>query len=219
MVGVQARSACTLGVQARWWWVPHALHAYGHGQHHKDEQAVVHEEVHEAQPEALRDDDVGRVTDQRCRATDGGRESGGEVYQDEIRMGDSLSKAGPKSVQRVESWRIVQRGDGNRGDAQKGTEGTLICLQSEMVTGPRRRTQVTLSRKAERTPDNIERRTKTAVALPRATEHTRTAAHSKNPVREKRWTRIIIEKSSTSVGQSTCPIKTERSCRSRARGR
>jgi len=64
-------------------------------------------------------------------------------------------------------------------------------------------THVTLSRKAERTPESAERRRKTMVASPRATTATRTAHHSKKPVSERRCTRIIIEKRSTSVAQST----------------
>jgi hypothetical protein len=75
-----------------------------------------------------------------------------------------------------------------------------------MVTGPRSMTHVTLSRKADMTPASIESRKKIAVALPRAAAATRTADHSNTPVSDRRWTSIIIEKSSSNVPQSTWPM-------------
>jgi hypothetical protein len=58
------------------------LHADGDGEEHEHEDAVVREKVDEAHAEALRDDDVRRVADERRRASDGRRERLREVEGD-----------------------------------------------------------------------------------------------------------------------------------------
>jgi hypothetical protein len=114
-------------------------------------------------------------------------EGGGEKWRQEA-----------EGRRREERRKLAAGGRDKRG----GRREELHTLQSFMVTGPRRRMVVTLSRRAERTAARAHSMQVKYHKFPRANLYVFTEINSKNPVEEKIPTRIIIPKSRPKVSKS-----------------